>query len=116
MLFGHEQYPYSNLHDMNLDWMLHYIKKQEKSLELLPKMVKCEVARYIKTHNLDAFYLHEQGTASSEWVVNHNLHKRPSVTVVDTGGNKVMGEVEYLSDDELVIRFSSPFVGFAYMN
>ena len=29
-------------------------------------------------------YIHEQEQAADTWIINHNLGKRPSVTVVDT--------------------------------
>ena len=36
----------------------------------------------------DKHYLHTQGTAQAVWVVNHNMGKYPSVTVLDSGSEK----------------------------
>ena len=64
----------------------------------------------------DLTYPHDQMSASSLWVVNHNLGKRPSVTVVDSGGTEVEGLVTHISANQLSIEFSAPFGGKAYCN
>ena len=117
MLFGHEQYPYSNLHDMNLDWILKYVGAYATSVEELPETVRAEVERYIQEHPVpDCFYIYRQESASDTWLIEHGLNKMPSVQITDYGGNKVMGEVHFISRDALYIKFSAPFVGYAYLN
>ena len=64
----------------------------------------------------DKHYQHDQSTPSATWSITHNLGKRPSVTVVDSGGNQWLTAVEYTTEYSLVIRFSSPFSGTAYLN
>jgi hypothetical protein len=64
----------------------------------------------------DANYIHNQIGASSLWVITHNLGKYPSVTVVDSGGSVVVGDVTYTSLNSLTISFSSPFGGKAFLN
>lgn len=61
-------------------------------------------------------FIHDQIAASNLWIVNHTLAKFPSVSVVDTGGNLVMGDVEYVSNSQLKIRFAHEFSGKAYLN
>lgn len=57
-----------------------------------------------------------QMTASSTWVIEHNLGKHPSVTVIDSGGDEVEGHLVYDSDDQLTLIFSAAFSGTAYLN
>lgn len=64
----------------------------------------------------DKFFIFEQAVASNRWTVNHNLDKYPSVTVVDSAGTIIIGEVAYLSRNDLRITFQSAFSGKAYMN
>ena len=64
----------------------------------------------------DVNYVHPQIIASNEWVINHGLGKKPAVTIVDSGDNVVIGDVQYVSDNILVVRFSAPFGGSAYLN
>lgn len=64
----------------------------------------------------DAHYVHSQIAAAATWTVNHNLGKKPSVTVVDSGGNVVIGDVRHLSNLVLEVRFGSAFSGEALCN
>lgn len=61
-------------------------------------------------------HIHNQSGASAMWTITHNLGKYPSVSVVDTANNEVIGEVEYITDTELTIKFSAPFSGKAFLN
>lgn len=64
----------------------------------------------------DKTYTHTQNTPSAAWSITHNLGKRPSVTIVDSGGNEVIGEVEHVSANACTVRFSAPFGGQAFLN
>lgn len=50
-------------------------------------------------------------TVSSVVTVNHNLNKFPNVTVIDSAGDEVVGEVYYAGVNEAIIRFAHPFSG-----
>ena len=65
---------------------------------------------------LDKNYKHTQIQASKTWNIKHNLKKIPSVTIVDSGGNEVIGDVKHLSENELIITFSYEFSGSAILN
>jgi len=64
----------------------------------------------------DKTFVYTQNVASDEWVVDHNLDKFPSVTVVDSGSSVVNGEIEYNDINQVTIRFRSPFTGKAFFN
>lgn len=68
------------------------------------------------TINTASRYVHEQGTASATWTVNHNLNCYPSVTVVDTANTVVVGEVQYTNTNSLTITFNAAVKGKAYIN
>ena len=61
-------------------------------------------------------HVHTQQVASDIWEINHSLNKYPSVTIVDTSGNLVVGSVHYISTSKIVVKFSAPFAGVAYLN
>lgn len=63
----------------------------------------------------DVHYVYPFAPASSVNVI-HNLGKYPSVTVVDTAGDECVGDVNYVSGDELTVSFSNPFGGVLYLN
>ncbi len=60
-------------------------------------------------------HVHEQNTPSTAWNITHALGGRPSVTVVDSGGTVVIGEVVYNSDTSITINFTAAFSGSAYL-
>lgn len=55
-------------------------------------------------------------TASASVVVTHNLGKYPSVTVVDSAGDEVFGDVRHDSANQLTIDFAAPFSGVVHCN
>jgi hypothetical protein len=57
-----------------------------------------------------------QGVPSSVWNITHNLNKFPSVTVIDSAGTEVEGDVNYVDVNNLTISFSSAFAGKASLN
>lgn len=61
-------------------------------------------------------YIHNQIVAAKVWIINHNLDKYPPVSVVDSGGNVVMGDIQYTSPNQCILTFSAMFSGTAYLN
>ena len=57
-----------------------------------------------------------QGSASNTWTINHNLDRFPSVTVVDSSDNIVVGAVTYNNSNQIVITFTETVIGKAYLN
>lgn len=66
--------------------------------------------------SVDKTFRYTQSSASSVWNITHNLNKYPSVSVVDTANTVVYGDVNYINANELIITFSAPFSGQAFMN
>ena len=64
----------------------------------------------------DKNYMFIQNQVSDEWFINHNLNKYPSVTVIDSAENEVVGEVEYIDSNNLKIKFANGFSGKATLN
>jgi hypothetical protein len=61
-------------------------------------------------------YHHVQGTSSATWTINHYLGWQPNVTVQDSGGSVVEGEISYTSVNALTVTFSGAFSGNAYLS
>ena len=61
-------------------------------------------------------YEHTQGVTSDSWIIAHNLGFKPNVTVVDSAGNIVEGEIAYTNSNSLTVSFSSAFSGKAYIS
>ena len=61
-------------------------------------------------------YIHHQQVAAKTWRVEHDLGGYPSVTVVDSSGRYVIGDVQYIDKNTILILFSASFAGKAYLN
>lgn len=66
---------------------------------------------YVRDH-----FIYTQAVASSTWTVTHNMGKNPSVSIIDSSGDEVLGEVNHISNNQLIITFSAAFSGVAYLN
>ena len=55
-------------------------------------------------------------TAQTSVIVTHNLAKKPSVTIFDSAGDEVTGDVEYINNNQLSVTFSSAFTGTIILN
>jgi len=64
----------------------------------------------------DKNFVYNQPTPSLIWNVVHNLDKYPSVSVVDSAGTNVFGNVQYINVNELTITFNGAFSGKAFIN
>lgn len=61
-------------------------------------------------------YVHNQNVPSAVWNILHNLGSYPSVTVIDSAGTTVVGDVTYVSANSITITFSGSFSGQAFLN
>ena len=61
-------------------------------------------------------YAHTQGVSASTWNIVHSLNFKPNVTIIDSAGSVVEGEIEYLDNNNLVLTFAYAFSGNAYLS
>lgn len=64
----------------------------------------------------DKTYLHQQRVPSAIWSIYHYLEKKPAVSVIDSAGSEIECEVEYVSKNVVILRFSGEFSGEATLN
>lgn len=93
---------------IELSFSLNEASKRIASLE--------ELVKEIQIDSQDKYYTYQQYQAASVWRIKHNLEKYPSVSITDSSGNHVIGDVSYIDMSELLVTFSSPFAGRAYLN
>lgn len=62
-----------------------------------------------------AGYIHLQSSPAAVWTIIHNLNRYPNVTVEDSAGETVEGEVVYNNSMQLTLSFSAVFSGVAYL-
>lgn len=64
----------------------------------------------------DANFVYEQSEASDEWIIVHNLNKYPAVSIIDSAGDEVIGNVHYDTLNQITITFVGAFKGKATLN
>lgn len=64
----------------------------------------------------DKTEVYDQAIAASVWTINHSLSKMPSVTIVNSAGDHVEGDIAYISTSQVKVTFSAAFAGKAYLN
>lgn len=64
-------------------------------------------------------YVHYQSVPSAEWTIDHSLGFPPSVTIVNSAGEKVEANVSFPPDaitTQVVVAFSGALAGRAYLS
>lgn len=61
-------------------------------------------------------FVYSPPVAMQVWTIQHNLGKYPSITTVESTGEKMYGREEYLNQDTVQITFLGACTGYAYLN
>lgn len=61
-------------------------------------------------------YIHYNKSASDTWTIFHRLNRFPSVTIVDSADNVVTGDVTYIDQNTIEVKFNGAFSGKAFLN
>lgn len=61
-------------------------------------------------------FIYTQPTPANVWTINHNLGFNPNITVQDSAGSTVEGDINYVSINQVIITFSGAFSGVAYLS
>ncbi len=64
----------------------------------------------------DVHYTFNQRVPAEVWNIAHNMNKFPSVSIVDSGGNVVIGNIDYVDRNNVQVTFNGAFSGSAYLN
>lgn len=112
----------SDNQDINIagDERVYIVENDYNKLKNQPQINEVTLSGNKKLEDLgiinDLNYVHNQTTASDVWVVKHNLNKYPSVTIVNSAGDEVIGDVFYDSVNQVTITFVGAFKGKATLN
>lgn len=61
-------------------------------------------------------YVHDQLIPNTVWTINHDLDGYPNVTAMDSSGNEIEGVIAYPSAQIVVLTFTSPVGGQAFLS
>ena len=101
---------FSNVDEMSLQYVFGNSSLESESNYLI------SLFQYDYLSSGDKHVTFTQASPSTTWNVNHSLNKFPSVTVVDSAGTQVIGDVQHIDSNNLTITFINQFSGKAYVN
>jgi hypothetical protein len=61
-------------------------------------------------------YVHDQSSASTLWIITHNLDCYPSVMVVDSTKREVLVGIQYIDENVIHVSSDYAFAGQAFLN
>lgn len=64
----------------------------------------------------DKAFVFEQEKPTNVWLIEHEMEKHPSVSIVDNEGLLIMGDVQYIDTNNVKVTFATEFAGKAYLN
>ncbi len=67
---------------------------------------------WLEADALDGF-THTQGSPSATWTINHNLGRKPIVTLLTTGGVAFEGQITHVSVNQCVVNLAAATAGTA---
>jgi hypothetical protein len=71
---------------------------------------------YTKVDPQTISYTHTQNASLSVWTITHNLSFKPNVVITDYNGNILEGDIAYISNNQITVTLSSPYIGYAYLS
>ena len=63
----------------------------------------------------EATFVFNQTIPSTVWNINHNLNRFPSIELVDTAGDLMMTNIDYIDANNIRATFSAATAGQAYV-
>jgi len=55
--------------------------------------------------------VHDQASASATWTITHNQGRYPTIDIIDSAGNHVIGDIKHNSINQVVATFDNAFAG-----
>ena len=106
--------PYLQLEDIEVIETPRTVDTEMSDISENP--VQNKIIKSYVDERLDKNYVHTQIAAANNWTIAHNLNKYPAITIVDSGGTVVIGEIEYINLNLVYVKFNGIFSGKAYCN
>lgn len=70
----------------------------------------------VKFERGDQYYLHQQITANNQWIIAHNIGRKPSVQIFEGEiGDRIIADIDHDSNNQLTISFTSAIAGYAIL-
>lgn len=89
------------------------VKDQSNDLsETLINYIDTTIIEYLNNYS----FSFRQNQSSNIWEVEHDLSRRPSVTVTNDDFEKIIGSIKLESNGLILVRFNQPLTGWVFLN
>ena len=61
-------------------------------------------------------FVHNQDTPTESWVITHALPYLPNITIVDSAGSQIEGDIRYTSGTTITVTLSAATAGKAFLS
>jgi hypothetical protein len=58
-----------------------------------------------------AFFVHVQNSPSATWIINHNLGRRPGVSLLTLNGDEFEGQIRHVSSNQAQALLATAMAG-----
>ena len=65
---------------------------------------------------VEASFMFHQSTPAAVWTIVHPLSYYPAVTIVNSAGEEVEGDLTFVNATTITVKFSGAFSGIAYLS
>ena len=59
------------------------------------------------------YYLHEQRSPASTWIIPHNLGQKPVIALLSKDGEEIVGSVVHVDENNSIARYNFDLTGYA---
>lgn len=92
---------------------LSRVKDQSNDIPLnLINYIDTTILEFLNNYS----FVFRQETPSSTWVVEHDLSRRPSVTVTNDDYEVIVGNTELTNNETINVNFNQPLTGWVFLN
>lgn len=88
-----------------------FVQEDEKKY-----ILESDLITWTEVVNVPPEHMHNQIIGAAIWNINHNLNKFPTVTVTDSGNNVIVGDIQYVDSNNVIVSFTGSFSGKAYLS
>lgn len=100
-----------SIRNVHLDTIDVAIDKQVLSYNAIQSKME-----WTSSYGDDKHFEYVKAVESIEWIIDHNLNKKPSIVISNNSNTEIEGEIVYINLNRVIIRFNLPIKGKAIFN
>ena len=100
----------------NPGFIIDYTGLSTDSADVVVNNQARTIAVNIKSDLLNNYFVYQTDQPMSNWDINHGLNKYPNINLVDNTNSAIMGDIHYVDLNHIVVSFTEPICGRAFLS